>query len=207
LRTNLRNRIHKQKPDHYNIKEKKAIIRETLQPYFGQDQIDIFLQHQTKRVRNWSKDAIFQAELLRRCMSRSAYRKLRESKIFPLPSLTALKTHLEKFGGMPQIPIMIPSTNIQVGQQMASDAIKNDVTTESVQLVEHLKTKSRRHSGKQMNICSEQKLLKLPPHVVIPVDRVSSTTSDGIIMVPVVHGSHLPSSSHEVVLAVDSIIP
>ena len=176
-----------------------------MQPYFGQDQIDIFLQHQTKRVRQWSKDSIFQAELLRRCMSRSAYRKLRESKIFPLPSLSALKTQLEKFGGMPQIPIMIPSTNIQVGQQTTSDSNKN-VTTETVQLVEQLKTKSRRQPGKQINISNEEKTLTLPPHIEIPVDRVSSTTTDGIIMVPVVHGNHLPSSSHEVVLAVDSII-
>ena len=35
----------KQKPDNYNIKQKKAIIRETLQPYFGQDQIDILLHY------------------------------------------------------------------------------------------------------------------------------------------------------------------
>ena len=201
----------KNKPDNYSIKEKKAIIKETLQPYFGQDQIDIFLQHQTKRVREWSKDAIYQAETLRRCMSRSSYRKLRESKIFPLPSLTALKIHLEKFGGMPQLPSIFPFIREQANSEDVSVHSKKRVTVQDdTQKIVPSKRKKRDNSTvKQVVEYNEQDMLKLPSHIheMQPITPVPSSASDGIMLVPVVHGSQLPSSHHEVVLAVDSIIP
>ena len=108
--------------------------------------------------------AIFQAEILRRCMSRSAYRKLRESKIFPLPSLTALKTHLEKFGGMPEISNVFGSTNLQGAQNINNSSIKK-VTADGSQLVEQLKGRSRRPSLKQININNDQEMLKIPQNM------------------------------------------
>ena len=39
-----------------------------------------------------------------------------------------------------------------------------------------------------------------------PVAPDSTSTTEEIMMVPVVNASHIPSSHHEVVLAVDSIM-
>ena len=200
------NMKRKQKCERYSVKEKKAIVKETLQPFFGQDQIDIFLQHQTKRVREWSKDAIFQAEMLRRCMSRNSYRKLRESKIFPLPSLTALKTHLEKYGGMPHTPNMFSPIGSQESTGLnPDDNMKGAI--DKIQPLQQSKKKERRRSIKRINNCIDESMLKLPTHIEMPVVPVTQSTTDGIMMVPVVHGVRLPSSQQEVVLAVDSIIP
>lgn len=191
----------KQKPDtHFSQKEKKSIIKETLQPYFGQDQIDIILQHQTKRVKEWSKDAIFQAEILRRCMSRSSYRKLRESKIVPLPSLAALKTHLEKFGGLPNIPDSIPA-QLDGNESDAKIYTSKKLETQNTQLTSPFRQKRRRHLIKNTN----QSVQESPDHKMDVVPD-STSVSEEIMMVPVVDSSHLPSSHHEVVLAVDSIM-
>ena len=192
----------KQKPDqHFSQREKKSIIKETLQPYFGQDQIDIILQHQTKRVREWSKDSIFQAEILRRCMSRSSYRKLRESKIIPLPSLAALKSHLEKFGGLPNIPSSFPSQNDDNGAELKKyGSIK--VVEGNGKQISPSKQKSRRQALKNAGQLNEQEL----SHLKMDIAPSSSSATEEIMMVPVIHSSHLPSSHHEVVLAVDSIM-
>ena len=195
----------KQKPDQCSIKERRAMIRETLEPYFGQDQIDIFLRHQTKRVKEWSKDSIFQAETLRRCMSRNSYRKLRESKIFPLPSLTALKVHLERFGGMPYMPNVFPATNGQVCQESKLHS-NNKVSLENLPSIEQSKRKERRQTTTQ-SVAYDESAIKIHTHSEMPIVPVSSNSPDGIMMVPVVHETHLPTSHHEVVLAVDSIIP
>ena len=191
----------KQKPDtHFSQKEKKSIIKETLQPYFGQDQIDIILQHQTKRVKEWSKDAIFQAEILRRCMSRSSYRKLRESKIIPLPSLAALKTHLEKFGGLPNIPDTFP-TQLDGNESSAKIYSSKRLEAQNTLFTSPSKQKSRRHIIKNTNQDAQESLDQK-----MEVAPDSTSVTEEIMMVPVVNSSHLPTSHQEVVLAVDSIM-
>ena len=197
----------KQKPENnFSQKEKKSIIKETLQPYFGQDQIDIILQHQTKRVKDWSKDAIFQAEILRRCMSRSSYRKLRESKIFPLPSLAALKTHLEKFGGLPDIP-NVSSWRDNIGIESKTD-LNKEFGVENVQVSSANKPKNRRQLIKDSRRPNVQHMtsMTMTSDSLHPVAPDSTSTTEEIMMVPVVNASHIPSSHHEVVLAVDSIM-
>ena len=205
LQMNMR---RKQKNDSCGMKEKKAIVRETLKPFFGQEQIDMFLQHQTKRVRDWSKDAIFQAETLRRCISRCSYRRLRESKLFPLPSLTALKIHLEKYGGMPDIPGMpLPVNRLETKFTNNEDVDKSE-NLEKVPPLEPSKKKGRKRAIKEVDNSTNEAILEQPAHIEIPaVDPMISNTSDGIMMLPVVQSAHLPCSQHEVVLAVNSIVP